>query len=199
MQIDTDILITWGAVYKKFHKHENIFEEGAHAKYYHQIVEGDVKLYNTNEEGKEFIQGMFKVGESFGEPPLFIDEIYPSSAIACQESVIIRLHKDHFLKLLSEYPKIQESFNYLFAKRIYSKAITSREIVNNNPEHRILAFLDGFKKTNDSENPKAVVLIPYTRQEIANFTGLRVETVIRALIKMNESGKVSIQNRKVYY
>ena len=99
MQIDTDILITWGAVYKKYHKHENIFEEGTHPKYYHQIVEGDVKLYNTNEEGKEFIQGMFKVGESFGEPPLFIDEIYPSSAIACHESVIIRLHKDHFLKL----------------------------------------------------------------------------------------------------
>ncbi len=199
MQIDTDILITWGAVYKKYHKHENIFEEGTHPKYYHQIVEGDVKLYNTNEEGKEFIQGMFKVGESFGEPPLFIDEIYPSSAIACHESVIIRLHKDHFLKLLSEYPKIQESFNYLFAKRIYSKAITSREIVNNNPEHRILAFLDSYKKSNHLESSNAAILIPFTRQEIANYTGLRVETVIRALIKMNESGKVSIQNRKVYY
>ncbi len=199
MQIDTDILITWGAVYKKYHKHENIFEEGAHPKYYHQILEGDVKMYNTNEEGKEFIQGMFKKGESFGEPPLFINDIYPASAVTCNESVIIRLHKDYFLKLLSEYPKIQESFNLLFAKRIYSKAITAREIVNNNPEHRIIAFLDSYKKSNATNNLDASILIPYTRQEIANFTGLRVETVIRTLIKMNESGKVSIQNRKVYY
>ncbi len=199
MQIDTDILITWGAVYKKYHKHENIFEEGAHPKYYHQILEGDVKMYNTNEEGKEFIQGIFKKGESFGEPPLFINDIYPASAVTCNESVIIRLHKDYFLKLLSEYPKIQESFNLLFAKRIYSKAITAREIVNNNPEHRIIAFLDSYKKSNATNNLDASILIPYTRQEIANFTGLRVETVIRTLIKMNESGKVSIQNRKVYY
>jgi CRP/FNR family transcriptional regulator len=199
MQIDTDILITWGAVYKKFYKHENVFEEGAHPKYYHQIVDGDVKMYNTNEEGKEFIQGMFKSGESFGEPPLFINEIYPSSAITCHESVIIRLHKDSFFKLLAEYPKIQESFNYLFAKRIYSKAITSREIVNNNPEHRIIAFLDSFKKSENLDQSKTAILIPYTRQEIANFTGLRVETVIRTLIKMDECGKVSIQNRKVYY
>lgn len=199
MQIDTDILITWGAVYKKFHKHENVFEVGTHPKYYHQIVEGDVKLYNINEDGKEFIQGMFKAGDSFGEPPLFINEVYPSSAVTCHESVIIRLHRDHFLKLLSEYPKIQESFNYLFAKRIYSKSITASEIANNNPEHRIIAFLDSYKKSNFSDNLNTAVMIPYTRQEIANFTGLRVETVIRALIKMDECGKVSIQNRKVYY
>lgn len=199
MQIDTDILITWGAVYKKYQKHENVFEEGSHPKYYHQIVEGDVKMYNTNEEGKEFIQGIFKAGESFGEPPLFIDDVYPASAITCHESVILRLPKDHFFKLLAENHKIQESFNYLFAKRIYSKSITSREIVNNNPEHRIISFLESYKKSNLTENSNTKLLIPYTRQEIANFTGLRVETVIRALIKMDECGKVSIQNRKVWY
>jgi len=41
--------------------------------------------------------------------------------------------------------------------------------------------------------------IPYTRQEIANFTGLRVETVIRYLTKMKVGKIVEINNRKLIY
>jgi CRP-like cAMP-binding protein len=41
--------------------------------------------------------------------------------------------------------------------------------------------------------------IAFTRQEIANFTGLRVETVIRTLKKMEEENKVTIDHRKLYY
>ncbi len=198
MLIDTDILITWGAVYKKFEKHQCIFEEGTHAKYYHQIVEGDVKMFNINEDGKEFIQGIFKKGESFGEPPLFIEETYPASAMTLHDCIILRLNKESFHKLLNEYPQIQANFIHMFARRIYNKSITAKEIANNNPEHRILAFMKSYKHNNCNDCPERV-LIPYTRQEIANFTGLRVETVIRALIKMNEQKIVHIDNRKVYF
>ncbi|MEG1266832.1 MAG: helix-turn-helix domain-containing protein [Myroides sp.] len=38
-----------------------------------------------------------------------------------------------------------------------------------------------------------------TRQEIANFTGLRVETVIRALGKMKKNNIVEIKSQKIYY
>ncbi|MBK8055940.1 MAG: hypothetical protein IPK35_22390 [Saprospiraceae bacterium] len=34
---------------------------------------------------------------------------------------------------------------------------------------------------------------------MADFLGLRVETVIRTLIKMEEDGKVEIRRRKLYY
>lgn len=43
------------------------------------------------------------------------------------------------------------------------------------------------------------VLIPFTRQEIANFTGLRVETVIRTIKRMEEAAIVEIKNRKIYF
>ena len=42
-------------------------------------------------------------------------------------------------------------------------------------------------------------LVEFTRQEIANFTGLRVETVIRELSKMSKTNKVEIINHKLYY
>ncbi len=85
----------------------------------------------------------------------------------------------------------------MFAERIYGKAITAREIINNSPESRILGFLNTYKKRKCVEQER--IQIPYTRQDIADFTGLRVETVIRTLSKMKDNNKVEIINRKLLY
>ncbi|MDD5150065.1 MAG: Crp/Fnr family transcriptional regulator [Flavobacterium sp.] len=197
MQIDQDLLYSWGAVAKKYKKNEVIFDENEVANYYYQILEGSVRMYNSNEEGKEFTQGLFYIGDGFGEPPLLIDETYPSKAITTEESTILKLSKDKFLKIIDEYPSIQKYFLVLFAKKIHSKSKTSKEIINQKPEYRIIAFLNSYKKKLGNSSEK--ILIPYTRQEIANNTGLRVETVIRAFSKMNVSHKVEIINHKIFY
>jgi CRP/FNR family transcriptional regulator len=198
MQIDLDILFTWGAVAKKYHKDEIIFYEDDLALFYFQIIEGSVKMFCTNEDGKDFTQGIFKKGSSFGEPPLFLDEIYPSNAIAQEDSVIIKISKDKFLTIIEEYPDINKRFMQLLALRIFNKTLTTKAVVNSKPEYRIKAFLEHFKKENANEI-KGKVQIPYTRQEIANFTGLRVETVIRTLTQMKNEKKVEITNHKLFY
>lgn len=195
MQLDLDLLYTWGAIAKEYSKGELIFEEDGLANFYYQIVAGCVKMFNTNDKGKEFTQGYFFSGQSFGEPPLFIEERYPSTAIAYQDTKIIKLSRDKFLRILDEYPSIQKQFLNLMARRIHSKAKTSKDIINQSPDFRILAFLN----TNKKKPPHEKELVPFTRQEIANFTGLRVETVIRALSKMNAENKIEIKNHKIYY
>ncbi|NNT70915.1 Crp/Fnr family transcriptional regulator [Flavobacterium sp. IMCC34852] len=196
MQIDLDLLFTWGAIAKEYKKGEMIFCEDEMANFYFQIIEGSVRMYNSNDEGKEFTQGYFLAGQSFGEPPLFINEMYPSTAVAFQDSVVVKLSKEKFLKILDEYPSIQKQFLNLMSRRIHSKSMTSKDIINQKPEFRILAFLNANKKGKDSAEKEQV---PFTRQEIANFTGLRVETVIRALSKMAKAKKVDIINHKIYY
>jgi len=69
-------------------------------------------------------------------------------------------------KILDEYPLIQRSFLILLANKIYSKSNTSKEIINQKPEFRILAFLNTYKRKSACHDQK--VLVPYTRQEIAN-------------------------------
>ena len=122
MQIDLDVLFTWGAVAKKYHKDEIIFYEDDMALFYYQIVEGTVKMFCSNEDGKEFTQGVFEKGCSFGEPPLFIDEIYPCTAIAIQDSIVIKISKDKFLTIIEEYPEINKSIMKLLALRIDRKS-----------------------------------------------------------------------------
>lgn len=197
MFIDSDILITWGGIAKKYKKGDYIFHEDEHPRFFHQIISGTVKLFNTNFDGKEFTQAEFKQGESFGEPPLFIDEAYPSSAIATENSVILKISKEKLFEILDEYPTLQKKIIKLLARRIYNKTITAREIINSSPETRILAFLTSYKKKNNYENQE--IEIPYTRQEIANYTGLRVETIIRTLSKMQTKKQVKIINRKLIF
>ena len=171
---------------KEDKKNEIIIHEEESANFYYQIIDGCVRMYNSNEEGKEFTQGYFKNGHSFGEPPLFIDEVYPSTAVAFKDSKIIKISKEKFLKILEEYPFIQKQFLNLMATRIHTKTRTTKDIVNQKPEFRILAFLNAHK---NPDCPKKE-LVAFTRQEIANFTGLRVETVIRERSKMSKTYKV---------
>ena len=195
MQINLDLLFSWGAIAKEYKKNDVIFCEDETAFFYYQIIEGRVRMFNSNDEGKEFTQGYFCNGQSFGEPPLFIDESYPSTAVAFQDSKIVKLSKDKFLKILDEYSSIQKDFLNLMALRIHSKSKTSKDIINQKPEFRIIAFFFFFKNNNNSNKE----LVPFTRQEIANFTGLRVETVIRVFSKMRACNKVEIINHKIYY
>lgn len=198
MQIDKDILIAWGGKLKKFSKNETIFSEGQEARCYHQILEGSVRMFNINDTaGKEFTQGMFGNNNSFGEPPLIIDEVYPAHAVAITDSVIIILPKESFLKILNEYPEIHMRFTRLLAQRVWDKAITFKELMSNAPATRILGFLRSYKKKIHAGEDK--ILIPFTRQEIANFTGLRVETAIRTLNRLNDENQVEIRNRKLYF
>lgn len=195
MQIDIDLLFSWGAIAREYKKNDVLFYEDEHANFYYQVLDGCVRMFNSNDEGKEFTQGYFCDGQSFGEPPLFIDEKYPATAVAFQDCKILKLSRDKFLKILDEYPPIQKQFLKLMAQRIHNKAKTSKDIINQKPEFRVIAFLNSNKK--EKSNTKE--LVPFTRQEIANFTGLRVETVIRVFSKLKAAKKVDIINHKIYY
>lgn len=199
MQIDIDVLITWGGITKKVAKDTTIFFEGEEARGYYQIVSGSVRLCNENSDGKEFTQGLFFEGDSFGEPPLILSELYPCTAITMTDSVLIKLSREKFLLLMEEYPSIEKDLLKLFALRIYNKSVNIRSMMNTSPESRIMGFLSQYKKRTKGSNNNSPILIPFTRQQIANFTGLRVETVIRTLLKMSELNKVNIINRKLFY
>ena len=198
MNIDKDLLLAWGGKIKKCPKDEFIFMEGDYARFYYQIIEGSVKTFNINDNaGKEFTQGLFVAGNSFGEPPLLIDETYPAAAVSTGDTAIIILSKERFIKVLNEYPDIHLKFTLKLAQSLHDKAVTFKEVMSNSPQTRILGFLNSYKKRIKADHTP--IQIPYTRQEIANFTGLRVETVIRTLQRMCCDNLVEIHERKLFY
>lgn len=196
MNIDLELLRAKGAFIKTFEKNEIIFYENESANYYYQIIEGQLKLFNVSFEGKQFAQGIFSNGNSFGEPPLMIHENYPCSAITMIKTRIIKLPKASFNELLKENNELQLKLIALLARRVYNKSITAKEIINNNPASRIEAFLKAYKKKNNFDEKS---IIPLTRQMIADLTGLRVETVIRTLKKMELENIIQFVNKKIIF
>ncbi len=196
--IDIDLLLAWGATYKKLEPNEIIFNEGGVCNFYHQLVEGSVRWVNINEEGKEFIQTIIEPGECFGELPLFDGEGFAASAISNTTSLILRLHKASFHQLLKERSDIHLRFSHLLAQRIRFKFLILKELAFNDPEHRISTLLNYLKKNKKNVCSECNQL-QLTRQQIADMTGLRVETVIRAMRNMHDKGDLLIKKGKVYY
>ncbi|NLR78227.1 Crp/Fnr family transcriptional regulator [Chitinophaga eiseniae] len=196
MQIDYNILITYGGVARKFAKDAIIFHEGGTPLFYYQVVEGSVKIFASNADGKELIQGVFSTGQSFGEPPLMVGKCYPTTAQALTSSVVIKIARENLLEILKTYPDIAERLLFTFAERIYNKSAAAQVWVSATPEEKIMLFL---KRLNTRLVSTTAGLVPYTRQQIADFTGLRVETVIRTLVRMSKKGMVKIIDHKLYY
>jgi CRP-like cAMP-binding protein len=198
MIIDINILLAWGAVYKKLGRGEVIFSEGSECSYYNQLVSGIVKWVNIDDDGKEYIQTMIEPGECFGELPLFDDGLYAASAIAEEEVVLIRLRKNTFLQLIKEHNEIHFAFTKLLAKRVRFKFLLLKSIAYHAPEVRISTLLSYLKKEhkNFCANYNQLKL---TRQQIADMTGLRVETVIRSMRNMHDKGDIVIERGKVFY
>jgi CRP/FNR family transcriptional regulator, cyclic AMP receptor protein len=197
MMIDIDLLLAMGAAYKKIPKGTIIFGENTTCCFYHQVVSGQVKWVNVNEEGKEFIQDLIGPGECFGEFPLFDKKAYVASAIAEEDSVIIRLHKSSFIQLFKENPDIHFKFSELLASRLRHKFIALQSISSQDPEIRIVALLNYLKQEHKNICPNCHQL-KLTRSQIASMTGLRVETVIRSMRHMHTKGNLVIEKGKVY-
>lgn len=196
--IDEKLLIQFGARLATFDKGETLFSQGDFPRYYFQILNGDVKMNNFNDEGKEFVQGFFTTGESFGEPPLFLKDTYPANAEAIVNSKIYLLPKGKFMDLLMANPQIHLSMTTNLARRLYYKSIMASEISSQEPEHRVLKLIDYFKTRIDKTPINTKYKVEITRQQIADLTGLRVETVIRAIKALEKKGELTIINRKVY-
>ncbi len=196
--IDENVLLEFGAQRCYFGKGDRLFTEGEVAQNYYQVVSGEIKMNNYNFEGKEFIQGIFKAGQSFGEPPLFANVKYPANAEAIAESDVLKLPKSRFLKLLAARPEIHLHITETLARRLFYKAIMVAEISSQEPEHRILRILDYLKKHVHKKEEPFSFKVDLTRQQIADLTGLRVETVIRATKALEKKGELKIKSRKVY-
>jgi CRP-like cAMP-binding protein len=111
--------------------------------------------------------------------------------------VIIRLHRSTFLQLIKDHPEIHFSFSKLLSQRLRFKFLVLKEMANHDPEHSISALLNYFKETKKNICSKCN-MVKLTRQQIADMTGLRVETVIRAIRSMHEKGDLHIEKGKVY-
>lgn len=180
-------------------KGQVLFEEGDPARDFYQVEEGQVKMYILNPDGQEFMQGIFNPGESFGEPALLGGFDYPSNAMATEKGKVWRLPKPEFFQLLKENFDIHIKLNQVLCKRLQYKSMILTEVSSYDPEHRLNTLLKYLKSKLPRNGAQEKFAVPFTRQQLADMTGLRVETVIRAIKKMEKEKKLTLQGHKIIF
>lgn len=182
-----------------YKRKEVLFQEEEKAQYLYFLLEGEVRIHNTDSEGKEFLIEKITDKQFLGEPPFMLEERYPATAVIISETAeIYKFSREQFKSFMIDHPQVLLEFTCKIAQKAFNKTQKMKSIVHQNPQERILNFLKNHKH-NLGLCPTEKIMIDVTRKEIANSTGLVIETVIRTVKKMEKEGKIELINHKIFY
>jgi CRP-like cAMP-binding protein len=195
-RIPEELLRQYGARLVRLRKGEAVFEQGDPADQFCVVGSGQVRMVVLSERGREFTQGYFREGQSFGEPPFFAATRSPASAEAVEESTVWKCPREGFLRLLREHPDIHLAVTRTLSRRLIYKAMMLGEIAVEEAEHRLATLIRYIRRT-QAPAPGTAWRVPFTRQQLADMTGLRVETVIRTVKAMESRGVLRIVGGRI--
>lgn len=194
--IEEETLRHHGARLVTFDRGAVLFEQGERATHFHIVRSGRIKMANYNDDGREFVQGYFTAGQSFGEPPFFCEANYPASAIAVEDSSVWRCAREPFMQLLGANFDAHLAITRVLSDRLIYKSMMLAEIAVEEAEHRLLTLIEYFRRS--AGIPAGTPYrVPFTRQQLADMTGLRVETVIRSIKGLERRGALAIERGDV--
>lgn len=185
-------LLSNGFKTTSYEKGEVIYSPGASPRAVYFIKAGKVRMVTVNDDGKEFIQGIFKTNEYFGEPALLVNKPYLAYTIADQNSEIIVVPKAQFLKLTEQLPEFNTQLIRTLSNRLFYKSMMLEEMANEQAEHRVLTLVMYLMKDHEPG-----MELRFTRQQLADMSGLRVETVIRIIKKLSGGQFFKLLNGKI--
>lgn len=195
--IPIDLLIDRGAVLKDLELGEIIYSEGARAQHYYQVVTGRVRISNYLEDGKEVLHKIVAANECFGEISIFEGEHHIATAVADSSCRLLKISTTVFLEILEEFPQLHGQFVQLVAKDLRFKMFLTKLIHSGCPETILMDLLQYLNKNRKLVCQECNRLM-LTRQQLANMTGMRVETVIRTMKQLEKEDKLNIVRGKVF-
>jgi len=180
--------------HKTYKDSQEVFAEGAPATFLPIVISGAVKMIRSPVVGKEVIIGIFRKGEMFAVPPVFDGGPYPASAFAIEDTVLLQIRRNDFLKLLNEWPEFALTTISWMSEMLREKTSIIRNLAIASPEHRIGNVLIKLAEAQSGPGP---FKIPVRRQDIAEMASLTTETTIRAIRRLAEQRLVRIVHGKI--
>jgi CRP-like cAMP-binding protein len=191
--ITETILRRYHAAVVPLNKGDMLFQQGETAACFYLVKSGRIKMSNYSEDGREFVQGYFTEGQSFGEPPFFSKGPYPASAVAMEKSGVWKVTHDDFLRLLKDNFDIHLQLMQTLCNRLVYKSTMLSELAIEEAEHRLLTLIR-YLVDHEGGRTAAPVKLAFTRQQLADMTGLRVETVIRSVKSLEQKRQLEIDS-----
>lgn len=195
LELEAGFEIETDAEFRHYKKDDIIIEEGNRALHFYYLLKGEVSVYNIAKEGKIFLHHKVQENNFFGEPATLLDIPFPGYInVTSDTAEVLKIKRENLMGYLLAHPQWTLEFLKIVAEKSLRKSELLESIIFLNPEERIIKHFDDFKKGAEEK-----MVIDMTRKELSIMTGLRIETIIRTIKKMEKDGKLEIISGKVYY
>ncbi len=180
-----------------FPKKTMIFFEGDYPNSLYFLKSGKIKTYKMNDDGKEFITGLFKPGEFIGYTAILENDNYPDSAMVMEDAEILSIPRTDFLALLNKNRDVANRFIKMLSAEIVEKENQLLDLAYNTVRKRVAQALvklnSRYAETQETNDFSMAV----SRDDLASMVGTTTESVIRTLSDFKEEGLIEIQGRNI--
>jgi CRP/FNR family transcriptional regulator, anaerobic regulatory protein len=161
---------------------QQMFAQDEPAESVYNITSGSVRLYRLLPDGRRQVVGFAIPGDFLG---LSMSERSVYGAEALTAVTACRFSRESFSTFVDQRPHLLRRL-YDLASHELSLAQEQMVIIGRRTaEERVVCFLVGLRKRWAQFNHNSVTVpLPMTRQDIADFLGLTIETVSRAISKL---------------
>ncbi|MCB9447358.1 MAG: response regulator [Flavobacteriales bacterium] len=181
---------------RSFKKKEILYHEGDFPNALYFIKSGKVKTFKMNQDGKEYITGLYKEGDFIGYMGLLEENTYKDTATALEPVEAITIPKQDFLSLLYNNREVAGKFIRMLSSNIMEKEEQLLSLAYNTVRKRVAEALMFLQKKYMQEN-QAAFQMAISRDDLASIVGTATESVIRTLSDFKEEGLIEIQGRDI--
>lgn len=174
---------------------EQLLWEGDEAVLVANVIEGVLKLSTQTADGKEQILGLVYPSDFLGRP---FGETTPYGVEALTDAHICVFERKDFDRFTREHPRLEHKL----LERTLSELDRTRRwmllLGRMNAEQKVASFL---LEMADRLGLRGVdgattLILPLSRQQIADVLGLTIETVSRQLTKLRGEGLIELPSRR---
>jgi len=174
-----------------FSRNHMIFAEGDTADYSYKVLAGAVRLSKMMSDGRRQIAEFALPGDFFGIN--WLDD-HAVSAEALNDVTLVCYSRGRLDRLCDENHDVREE---IFSNLRHDLWAAQNHLVilgRQSALERVASFFVHLARRSRSTD-KNKIEIPMTRQDIADYLGLTIETVCRMLTKLKISGTIDIPDR----
>ncbi len=168
-----------------FARNAEIYGENEPADYLYKVVTGAARTYKVLHDGRRQIGSFYLPGDIFG---LEVGNEHTYSAEAVVDSKVLVIKRSAVVALAGRDTRVARQLLTMVAAEL-QHAQDHLMLLIKTAQERVAGFLTEMSARNSGANE---VDLPMTRQDIADYLGLTIETVSRTLTQLENSGAIAV-------
>ena len=169
----------------RFARNTEIYGEDEPAEYLYQVVSGAVRTYKILEDGRRQICAFYLPGDIFGFEAA---DNHMASAEAVGETHLLVVKRSAIMTQAGHEKELARELWETTAQEL-RRFQEHMLLLIKSAEERVAGFLVEMARR---ASKTALVDLPMSRQDIADYLGLTIETVSRTFTQLEQSGMIAL-------